>query len=76
MINAREAIGIACQLAFEYGEPTWELIDDMLMTYTDAGDSVPCSGDELFILTMHAKEKKEAGLSYSAVERKLLSLYE
>ena len=33
MKNKKEAIGLACQLAYEYSNADWEHIDDMLATY-------------------------------------------
>ena len=70
MVNKEDAIGLACQLAYEYENPGWEHISDMMATYED--EKPPCNGDELYDLTMKAIQLKKEGKSYSEAAKCML----
>jgi len=72
MRDKKAAIGLACQLAFEYDPCGDEEISDMYQTYRDCGDKPPCSADELQDLTYEALALKRENKGPEAAEKLLL----
>ncbi len=70
-MDKAETIGLACQLAFDYENPGWEHVSDMLATYDETGEVAPCDGDDLHDMMLMAVSLKKEGLSYDEVEDKL-----
>ena len=71
MANNKQAVGLACQLAYEYENVGWEHIDDMMATYED--ERPPCSGNDLYDLTMEAVKLKDDGKTYQQASKVLCS---
>ena len=58
----KDAVRLALQLAYEYENPDWEHVDDMIATYED--DRPPCTGNDLYDLMMKGVKLKGEGKSY------------
>ena len=69
----KEAVGLACQLAFEYENPGWEHISDMMATYED--EQPPCDGDTLNVLMNEAIRHKNDGKTYDETSKILEKRY-
>ena len=63
----KNSIGLACQLAFEYENPGWEHISDMIATYEESGEKPPCNGDTLNDLMLKAVAMKKEGKTFDEV---------
>lgn len=73
MKNKPEAVGLACQIAFEYEDWGDEHVYEMLQIYVHTGEKpAPCDYDELMALTCRAARLKKDGLDYAAAEAELL----
>ena len=66
----KNAVGLACQLAFEYENPDWEHVSDMLATYED--ERPPCDGDTLHDLMNIAVKHKNEGKTYEETSKLLM----
>lgn len=75
MKSLKTAVGVACQVAFEY--PDWgpEHVSDMLATYDATGQEVPCDYDELMELTYAADALRVQGKSFSEAESELIKTH-
>ena len=70
MKNKKNAIGLALQIAYEYDNPDWEHVSDMLATYED--EAPPCNGDELHDLMTAGLKLKKEGKTYQEAEKEML----
>lgn len=73
--NPEKAVGVACQIAFEYDNVGWEHVSDMYATYRECGERPPCSADDLGDLTFEAVRLRQDGKSYEEAEKELLEKY-
>ncbi len=71
MKNKKYAVGLACQIVFEYEGWGDEHIMDMLATFEPAS-SAPCTGFELQDLCGIAQRHKTAGLDCSATNKEMM----
>jgi len=68
----KDAVELACQIGYEYENPGWEHISDMMATYED--ERPPCDGDTLYNLTMKAVALKKEDKSYKDAVKELCQL--
>lgn len=72
MRNVEDAVGAACQLAYEYDNVGIEHVSDMYRTYRDCGKRPPCSGGEFEDLVFAALKLRREGKEYEEAEKALL----
>ena len=64
-----DAISLALQLAYEYENPGWEHIEDMLACYED--EDPPCDGDDLNDLMTQGLKLKAEGKTFQEAHKEL-----
>ena len=64
MKNKKIVIGLACQIVYEYPDWSDQHVSDMLKTYSDNGEKLPCDYDTLIDMCYLADKIKKQGKSY------------
>jgi len=70
-MKKNEAVGLACQIVYEYNNWGWEHISDMLATY-ERPEKPPCDGDELMNFCNIAAVHKKNGLSWDDTVKEMM----